>query len=77
MEALVLVPVGHEGGNDCPFLRKIVVELDEVLILLGSPCLDFPFFGVQVLLLDFQIDLESIEALNRLAELSWLAFFHI
>jgi hypothetical protein len=77
MEALIFVPVGHERSNDCPFFRELEVELDEVLIFLGSPCLDFPFFGVQMLLLDLQVDLESVEALDRLAKLSGMAFFHI
>ena len=47
-----------------------------MLIFLGSPCLHFPFFGVEVLLLDLEVDFESIEALDRLEKLSGLAFFH-
>ena len=77
VKALILVPVGHKGGDDCPFFREIVVKLDEKFIFFGSPCLNFPFFGVKVLLLDLEVDFEPVEALDRLEKLSGLAFFHI
>ena len=48
-----------------------------MVILLRSPSLDLPFFGVQMLLLDLEVDLKAIKAFNGLAELPWMIFFHI
>ena len=77
VKALILVSVGHEGGDDSPFFREIKVELYEVLIFLWSPCLDFSFFGVEVFLFDLKVDFKAIESLDGLGKLSWLIFFHI
>ena len=48
-----------------------------MLIFLGRPCLNLPLLGVQVLLLDLQVDPEAIETFDRLAELTGVVFFHI
>lgn len=77
METLIFVSVDHEGGDDGPFFGVFVVELYEVLIFFRGPGFNFAFFGVEVFLFDFEIDLESVKALDGFAELSWVLFFHI
>ena len=52
VEALILVSIDHEGSDDCPFFGVFVVKVNEVLIFFRGPCFYFPFFGVEVFLLD-------------------------
>lgn len=53
METLVLIPVVHERGNQCPFFGVLIVKLYEMLVLIWGPGFNFAFFGVKVLLFDF------------------------
>lgn len=77
VETLVLVSVGHEGSDDCPLFGEVLVKLNEVLILFGSPGLNLSLLGVEVLLFDLETDLEAVKAFDRLGELSGVAFFHL
>ena len=70
MEALIFIAVVHEGGDDCPFFGVFIVELGQSLVLIRGPSFNFTFFGVEVLLFDFQIDFNTIKALNGFAKLS-------
>jgi hypothetical protein len=70
MKTLVLIPVVHEGGDECPFFGILIVKLYEMLVLIRCPGFNFAFFRVEVFLLDFEVDFDAVKALDRFAKLS-------
>lgn len=56
MEALVLIAVIHESGDEPPFLGVLIIEFDELFILFGGPGLDFALLQVRVFLFDFHFE---------------------
>ena len=56
MEALVLVSVVHESGDESPFLRVLIIELDKPVVFFGSPGLDLSLLEVGVFLFDFKFE---------------------
>lgn len=56
VEALVFVPVLHEGSYFCPPLGVLLVEVKQLAILLGVPGLNLPLGDVLVFLFDLHVD---------------------
>ena len=57
VETLVLISVFHEGSNVRPFLRILLIQLKESVILFSGPGFDSPLGDVLILLPYFHIDL--------------------
>ena len=71
VEALVLIPVFHEGGDDSPLFGMVFVQSEEKFVFLGSPCSDLPGFD------DFAFGTElGIDQLAVLVLVDDSDFFH-